>query len=277
MHRINTGDSCPITAPSYRQGHILEEAIREQVEEYLKDEIIRPSKSPWRAPVVIVLKKGTGKLRMCIDYRKLNSVTAKDSYLLPNMQKVLDSLSRAKIFSKIDALSGYHQVKVAEEDIHKTAFGCKQGVFEFLRMPFGLVNALVIFQRIMDQALKEELWKFVVVYLDDVIVFSKPLDKHKKYLKIVKTKLQAIWITFNKEKCDFLKTEVAMLGHIIYKEINKSDSKRVGVIRNFKYSETNKELMSFLGLVGFRRKFIPNLFSKCKTLFKLLKKKKYQG
>ena len=132
------------------------------------------------------MRKKDGSLRLCIDYRDLNAVTVKDAYPMPRMDDVLDSLSGSKIFSKLDALSGYHQVGVAEADIPKTAFACRIGAFEFVRMPFGLVNAPATFQRIMDDVLREFNWKFVAVYLDDIIVHSRSLEEHRMHLDLVR-------------------------------------------------------------------------------------------
>lgn len=272
VHRIDTGTAAPIAVAAYRQGPKLDEVINKQVKEYLRDGIIRPSCSPWRAPVVMVPKKESGKLRMCIDYRKLNDVTIKDSYPVPNVQEVLDAMAGAKVYSKMDALSGYHQVKIQDEDIEKTAFACKLGTFEFVRMPFGLVNAPATFQRLMDNALREELWKFVVVYLDDVIVYSKSEEEHKIHVKIIQDKLKKLGMTFNTEKCEFFKKEIKILGHIVSKRGIRPDPNRVKAIKEFRNPASKKELMSFLGLINYCRKFIPKLSVRSKPLYDLLKK-----
>jgi transposase InsO family protein len=269
-HVIDTGNAQPIAIQSYRQGYHMEEIISKKVGEYLKTGIIRKSNSPWRAPVVIVPK---GKdYRMCIDYRKLNEVTKRDAYPMPNIQEVLNALNGAEIFSKMDALSGYHQVELREEDVEKTAFGCKEGIFEFKKMPFGLVNAPATFQRLMDTALADVLWKFVVVYLDDIIVFSKSIEEHKIHLKIVQEKLEKMGMIFNSEKCEFFKKEIRVLGHIVSHKGIRPDDRRIQAIKAFKDPETKKELMSFLGLIGYCRKFIKDLSGLSKPLYDLLKK-----
>ncbi|MCA9766889.1 MAG: hypothetical protein KC455_10785, partial [Carnobacterium sp.] len=270
VHYIDTGDAAPVAAKGYRLGFEADKALSKKVEEYLRDGIIRPSRSPWRSPPVLV-PKGKDGWRMCIDYRELNKVTKGDKYPMPNIQEVLDALAGAKIFSRLDALSGYHQVAVAEEDIEKTAFACKEGIYEFLRMPFGLVNAPATFQRIMDQTLAKELWKFVVVYLDDVIIFSKTVEEHREHLAVVKKKLEEIGMIWNKEKCETFKNEIKILGHIVSASGLKPNPDRVRAIRDFKMPGTKKEMMSFLGLVGYCRKFIKNLSQLSKPLYESIK------
>ena len=270
MHRIDTGSHTPISSPVYRQGPKMEEEIKKTVEEYLSKGIIRPSNSAWRSSVVMV-PKGNDKWRMCIDYRPLNEITKIDTYPMPNIEDIFDALGGAKIFSKMDALSGYHQVCVDEKDVEKSAFSCKQGLFEFLKMPFGLVNAPATFQRIMDQALEKEKWKFVVVYLDDIIIYSKNEEDHRIHLRLVQEKLNKIGMVFNEEKCQFFKKEIKVLGHVISGNGIKPDEDRVRAIKDFKIPENKRELMSFIGLVGYCRKFIKNLSIISKPLYDLLK------
>ena len=269
-HKIDTGNEGPVFSPMYRQGPKMDAEIKKMVNELLSQGIIRPSTSPWRSPVVMV-PKGECGWRMCIDYRRLNDITKIDAYPMPHMDDIFDALAGSRIFSKMDALSGYHQVSMAEEDIEKTAFGCKEGAFEYVKMPFGLVNAPATFQRIMDMALEEEKWKFVVIYLDDVIIYSKSEKEHAEHVRIVQEKLSKIGMIFNKEKCKFFQKEIRVLGHVVSEDGIKPDEERVRAIKQFKVPETKRELMSFLGLVGYCRKFIKDLSIISKPLYDLLK------
>ena len=175
-HKINTGDANPINSAPYRCSPKEREAIREQISKMLKDRIIQPSTSPWASPVVLI-PKPDGSLRFCIDYRKLNDLTIKDVYPLPRIDDSLAALGTGRFFSSFDLTSGYWQVKVAEGDREKTAFISECGLFEFNVMPFGLCSAPAIFQRLMDAVLAGLKWRNLLVYLDDIIVFSDSFDK----------------------------------------------------------------------------------------------------
>ena len=177
QHTINTGDAKPIKLPPYRVAHQHEEFIRAEIEQLLKNGQIRKSASPWSFPVVVVLKKD-GSLRFCIDYRKLNAVTKKDGYPVPNVGELLDCLHGSTVYSTLDLASGYWQVTVAEEDREKTAFVTKYGLNEWNNMPFGLANAPATFVRLMEKVLSDLLYKFVIAYFDDITVYSKSVDEH---------------------------------------------------------------------------------------------------
>ena len=154
----------------------------------LKEDLIQPSNSPWASPVVLVQKKN-GNLRFYVDYRKLNAITRKDSYPLPRINDLLDSIQGSQYFSSLDLASGYWQVRMEPNDQYKTAFITRHGTFEFKVMPFGLTNAPATFQRLMDYVLREYLWKFVVVYLDDINIFSNTFDEYLEYLRKIFNKL----------------------------------------------------------------------------------------
>lgn len=169
--QIKTTSENPIVISRRRLGKIEDDIVEEEVRKLLKNGIIRHSNSPWASPIVLADKKD-GTRRLCVDYRKLNDITVRDAYPLPRIDDILDSLGNAKIFSTLDATSGYHQIPLAEEDIPKTAFQTRSGLYEYVRMPFGLTNAPAAFQRTMDSIFKEERNKFLQVYLDDIIIFS---------------------------------------------------------------------------------------------------------
>ncbi|MGL5708809.1 MAG: reverse transcriptase domain-containing protein, partial [Aeromonas sp.] len=269
-HTIITNSDDPIKAPMYRMGSKTEELIEKEVSKLMDAKIIRKSTSPWRAPVVATVKKN-GNLRMCIDYRKLNAITTKDAYPMPNIEDILDSLQGAKIFSTLDCYSGYYQVKVREKDIEKTAFSCRSGSYEFLKMPFGLVNGPATFQRCMDEILRDEKWKFVSVYLDDVIIYSKTIEEHKIHVNTVMRKLSRANIKLNKDKCQFFQNEVKILGHKVNESGISPDEERIKSIKNFRVPQSKKELQSFLGLVNYCRKFIKNLSEAAAPLYQTLK------
>lgn len=273
FHRIDTGNEIPIARQMYRLGHNMEEIVKIMVHDLLTKGIIRPSSSPWRSPIVLVPKKNKD-WRLCVDYRHLNNITRKDKYPMPNIEEILDSLAGATIFSKLDALSGYHQIPMAEEDSEKTAFVCKEGIFEYIKMPFGLVNAPATFQRIMDKILEKEKWKFAAVYLDDIIIYSKSKDDHEKHLKIVCDKLKLAGIILNEKKCVYNVESINILGHIVDNKGIRPDPERITAIKQFPLPKTKKELMSFLGLIGYCRKFIRNLSEKAKPLYEVVKKEK---
>lgn len=269
-HKILTESQCPIATKYRRYTDKENEIIKCQLDEWLDKGIIRKSSSPWRSPIVIVPKKDGGS-RICNDYRKLNAITIKDSYPLPWIEDIFDAFSGSTVFSKMDAKSGYHQVDLQENDKEKTAFGCKYGIFEYNKMPFGLVNGPATFQRIMDEILQPYLWKFVVVYLDDIIVFSKNIYEHRKHLKLVQNLLNEKGLVLNHKKCEYMKEKLEILGHIVSKYGIKPTTGRIEIIKKLKIPRDKKELQSFLGLINYCRKFIKDLSKIAAPLFGLLK------
>lgn len=192
-HSIKTTDDLPIYTKSYRYPFIHKEEVTRQINEMLEKNIIRPSNSPWSTPVWIVSKKADAsdkrKWRMVIDYRKLNEKTVDDKYLLPNISDILDKLGKCQYFTTLYLASGFHQIEMDPKDIPKTAFSVDNGYYEFTRMTFGLKNAPATFQRVMDNMLREYLGKNVLVYMDDIIIFSSSLEEHIEMLGKVFEKL----------------------------------------------------------------------------------------
>ena len=199
---------------TFRMSPLELKEVRKQLDDLLEKGWIRPSQSPYRAPILLVGKK-KGTLRMCVDYRELNKQTVKYRYPLPRQDELLDQLHGAKFFSKVDLQSGYHQVRVADQDVFKTAFGTRYGHFEFLVLPFGLTNAPATFMSFMHEVLKPYLDEFVVVFLDDILIHSKSEEEHLKHLQLVLHKLREHHLFAKLTKCAFHLQEVDSLGHVV--------------------------------------------------------------
>jgi len=191
--------------------------LKEQLQELLDRGFLRPSVSPWGAPVLFVKKKD-GSMRMCIDYRELNRVTIKNKYPLPRIDDLFDQLKGASVFLKIDLLFGYHQLRVREEDIPKTAIRTRYGHYEFLVMPFGLTNAPSVFMDLMNRVFHEYLDSFVVVFIDDILIYLADYAKHEGHLKMVMEKLCDERLFAKFKKCEFWLEEVSFLGHVVNKD-----------------------------------------------------------
>jgi predicted aspartyl protease len=272
-HCIDTADSKPVCRDGNRVPLQYEQAVEEEIESLKQRGIIRTSTSPWRFGIVVA-PKPNGKIRMCIDYRPLNTITIKNAYPMPRIDEILDALGKAKIFSVIDATSGYHQIAMEEDDIEKTAFAWKGQLFEYTRMPFGLCNAPATFQATMDAILQEDKWKIAIPYLDDVIIYSESIEEHQTHLIKILNKIKGAGLVLNGEKCRFFKTEIEYLGHWISEGKIKPDPKKIQTIQECKAPITLKDLRSFLGLANFCGQFIPQYASKVAILTDLLKGEK---
>lgn len=275
-HKIETSDEIPVHAKSYRYPYIHKQEVQRQIDQMLTDGIIRPSSSPWSSPVWIVPKKidasGKQKWRIVIDYRKVNEKTIDDRYPLPNINDILDKLGRCQYFTTLDLASGFHQIEMDPSSIQKTAFNVENGHYEYLRMPFGLKNAPATFQRVMDNVLRGLQGKICLVYMDDIIIFSTSLQEHISNLKLVFERLQDNNLKIQLDKSEFLKKNVEFLGHVITPEGIKPNPKKIETILNFPIPKNPKEIKSFLGLVGYYRKFIKNFAKLTKPLTQCLKK-----
>lgn len=275
-HVIRTKDELPVHTKSYRYPYIHKFEIKRQIEEMLDKGIIRPSSSPWSSPIWVVPKKidasGTQKWRLVIDYRKVNEKTIDDRYPIPNINDILDKLGRAQYFSTLDLASGFHQIEMSKCSVEKTAFNVNNGHYEFLRMPFGLKNAPSTFQRVMDEVLKDLQNKICMVYMDDIIIFSTGLQEHIQNLKLVFSKLREARLKIQIDKCEFLRKEVEFLGHVVTPDGIRPNPKKIDAIQNFPIPRTQKQIKSFLGLLGYYRKFIKNFAKLTKPMTICLKK-----
>lgn len=264
-HQIITPDNTkPIHLKPYRLPESAKTEINNQIEQMLKDDIVEPSKSPWNFPLLVVPKKsqdGTKKWRVVIDFRKLNEITAGDVFPIPNINEILDQLGRSQYFSTLDMEKGYHQVSLDPDHKEKTAFSSNLGHYQFKRMPFGLKNAPATFQRLMNSVLAGLQGIKCFVYLDDVVVYGSNLHDHNTKLKEIFQCFREFNLKLNPKKCSFLKQEISYLGHFITKDGIEPDPEKISAIQNFPVPQNQKSVKSFLGLVGYYRKFIPN-FSK---------------
>lgn len=266
---IDTGDHSPINLKAYRTPLTKRTIIEEQIKNMLGADVIRPSRSPWAFPVVIVDKKD-GSKRFCVDYRKLNDITSKYQWNLPHIDDILASLGGSKHYSCLDLRSGYWQVPMNEKDRPKTAFISHKGLFEFNVLPFGLCNAPSVFCELMEKVVGD--LKFVIAYLDDLIIFSKDEDEHIKHLEIVFDRLRKANLRLKMKKCEFFKSKLKYLGHVIDNEGVRPDEDKVKVIRELPTPKTVTDVRSFIGMASFYRKFIPDFSKIAEPLTKLTRK-----
>ena len=261
----------PISIPPCRMAPAELKVLKAQLEELLNKGFIRPSTSPWGAPVLFVKKKD-GSLRLCIDYRRLNRATIRNQYPLPHIDELFDQLQGSRVYSKIDLRSGYHQLKVRENDVSKTAFRTRYGHYEFLVMSFRLTNAPAAFMDLMNRVFSPYLDKFVIVFIDDILVYSGSPEEHAEHLRTVLQILRECQLYAKFSKCHFWLDKVAFLGHVISTEGISVDPQKIEAIVNWKPLTNVSEVCSFLGLAGYYRKFVER-FSKIATpLTNLLKK-----
>lgn len=291
QHQIETNGARPIRQPPrrlpLRQKHVVEEEIAKM----LAHDVIEPSDSPWAAPVVLVTKKD-GTVRFCVDYRKLNQVTRRDAYPLPNISDCIDALSGAKWFSTLDLASGYWQVEMDRDSKPLTAFTTHQGLYQFKVLPFGLTNAPSMFERLMEQVLRGLQWEKCLVYIDDIIIFGADFASALANLRSVFERIQGANLRLKPKKCNLFKREVAFLGHVVTTNGVACDPSKIEAVANWETPHSVTEVRSFLGLASYYRRFIKGFASiaspmtalteqdrafewteECQSAFETLKKK----
>ncbi|SAL97626.1 hypothetical protein [Absidia glauca] len=267
-HRIDTGNASPVATPDYRRSHTENLAIKEEVKSMLAKKMIVPSTSDWCSPAVLI-KKPDGSFRFCVDYRRLNKVTIKDKYPLPRINELLDSLQGSKIFSTIDLESGYWQLPMELQDAKKTAFVADGSLYEFTCLPFGVVNGPASFKRFMHGVLRG--LGRTMVYLDDVIIYSKSVEQHEQDLRLVLARLAKYDFKISRNKCQFFCKEVKFLGFLMSGNGVRSDPIKTEPIKNWPQPTSAKDVQQFMGLCAFYHKFMENLSTKAKPLYALLK------
>ena len=253
---IVTGEHEPVRSHPYRIPPRWKEEVIGQIDQLLKLGIIRPSASPWSSSVVTVGKKDGG-VRICIDFRAVNSITQPDPYQMPLIEEILDMLASAKFISKIDLNKGFHQIPIEPADIPKTAFCTPWGKFEFCVMPFGLRNGPAVFQRMMDKLLHED-QDMSRVYIDDIAVFSSSWEEHCSHIARVLGRLRKAGLTANVKKCQWGQTKCEFLGHVVGNGKVTPAELKVKAVKDFQQPQTKKQIRQFLGLTGYYRRFVQN-------------------
>ena len=271
-HKIDTGDSRPIRQRPYRVSPKNKEEINNQVNNMLEQGIIRKSSSPWASPVILVAKPD-GSQRMCIDLRKVNAVTKKDSYPLPRIDDTLDALGgKTRYLSTLDLMSGYLQVEMDPESREKTAFITHSGLYEYNVMPFGATNAPALFQRLMNTVFGDVQYKFLLIYLDDLVIYSSTFEEHLHHLEEVFKRLRAAGLTLKPSKCVFARSQVHFLGHVISQEGIRPNPEKVSAIEKYPVPKTVKDVRAFLGICNYYRRFVRDFAKKASPLVRLTRK-----
>jgi transposase InsO family protein len=273
-HSIDTGDAKPVKQRHYALSPAMQEHMNAELDKMLSLGVVRPSKSPWSSPVILV-KKPSGEYRACFDGRKLNSLTKKDAFPLPLIDNILNKLRDAQFLSSIDLKHAFWQVPLDASSCEKTAFTVPtRGLFEYVTMPFGLSNSPQSMQRLMEKVLDATLDPFIYVYLDDIIIVTATFEKHLEILEEVHSRLIKAGLTVNFKKCEFCLPSLSFLGFTVGKEGLKTSSDKVDIIVNYAQPKTATEIKRLIGLVSYYRRFIKDFATLCAPISNLIHGKK---
>ncbi|KAL7291073.1 hypothetical protein TKK_0015204 [Trichogramma kaykai] len=276
QHRIITTDDDPINVKQYKYPHALKEEVNKQVQEMLDSDVIEKSDSPYNNPLWIVEKKpdseGNKWWRIVLDFRALNDKMISDTYPLPNITEIFDQVGSARYYSVLDLAWGFWQIRLDSRDAHKCAFSTPFGHYQFIRMPFGLKNAPATFQWLMGTVLKGLQGNILFVYVDDIVIYANSIEEHNDKFNQLATRLREANLKLQPGKCEFLRTIVTYLGHILSEEELKVDPKKVEDVTKFPRPKSVKNVRQFIVLAGYYRRFIDKFAAIAKPLFKLLQK-----
>ena len=269
QHYINVGDTAPIQQKPYRVPYSQRELVKKELDRMLDAQVIRTSTSPWASPIVLVAKKD-GDVRFCVDYRKLNRVAKFDAYPMPRIEELIDTVGPARVISTLDLAKGYWQIPVDEGSKDKTAFTTPFGLYEFNVMPFGLHSAPATFQRMINHVLRD-CWSFARAYIDDIVIFSSSWEEHLDHLCKVLSCLQEANLTIKMAKCQFGRSEVRYLGHVIGGGKVKPDPQKLEAVKDYPTPVCKRDVRAFLGLAGYYHHFVPHFSTVAEPLTELTK------
>lgn len=271
-HRIDTGANRPVKQPPRRVPVHKKHIVQEELDKMITRGVIEPCDGPWSSPIVLVTKKD-GTTRFCIDFRVVNQLTRKDAYPLPRIEDNIDALQGSTLYSTLDLISGFWQVEVDPRDRDKTAFSVGGGgLYRFVTMPFGLCNAPATFERLMERVLKGLQWEIAVLYIDDVVVFSKTVDEHLERLDRVLERFREAGLRLKASKCQLLSERVEFLGYIISANGVEVEPGKIAKVKQWPTPKCLRDVRSFVGLCAYYRRFVPDFSTICKPLFMLTKK-----
>ena len=259
----------PVSITPYRMALVELKALKLQLQELLEKGFICSSVSPMGA-LVLFVKKKDGTLRLCVYYRQLNKMTVKNKYSLPRIEDLFNQLKGTDVFSKIDLCSGYHQLRIKDMGVNKTAFRMRYGHYEFLVMSFGVTNALATFIDLMNRVFRSFLDRFVVVFIDDILVYSKNWEDRDTHLRVVLETLRKEQLYAKMSKCEFWLKEMSFIGHIVSEDGIRVDLRKIEVILEWKPLRSVTEVRSFLGLVGYYKRFVKGFSMTATPMTRLL-------
>ena len=272
-HAIDTGDARPIKQPLRRIPLAQKEIVEKELDKMLQHDILEPSDSPWSTPIVLVKKKDNS-VRFCADFRRVNLVTKKDAYPLPNIADCLDSLGGCRYFSTLDLASGYWQVELDDEAKAKTAIVTHKGLYQFKVLPFGLSNAPATFERLMELVMRGLQWEKCLIYLDDIICFGSDFDSALENLTSVLYKLMKAGLKLKPSKCQLFRDRVKFLGHVVTPEGVECDPDKLEAVAAWPNPKSVGDIRSFLGLASYYRRFIQDFARIASPMTALTRKNK---